>query len=98
MTDRLTLVDVERSAACGEARDHLAELVDGELEPAVAASVREHVAGCAACRAAVAERTALKAAVRRATPLVPAPAALRAQIAAAASLGRARHDPSHSRQ
>jgi anti-sigma factor RsiW len=40
---------------CDEINSRLIELVYGEIDPAVADSCREHVAECAACRAALAE-------------------------------------------
>jgi anti-sigma factor RsiW len=54
--------------------------VDRELDPAAAAGVREHIAGCAACRRRVAEREALGRLVRS-MPSYAVPDRLRASLA-----------------
>ena len=65
---------------CHEVEDLLGGFLDGELEPAVSASVREHVDACAACRQRLATLESVGRMVRRA-PYYQAPAALRARLA-----------------
>ena len=43
---------------CDEAIEHLPWLLNGTLEPEEQRQVREHLAGCAACSAALAETRA----------------------------------------
>jgi anti-sigma factor RsiW len=64
---------------CREVEDLLGADLDGELEPAVSASVREHVDACAACRQGLANLEALGRMVRRA-PYYQAPETLRARL------------------
>ncbi len=62
--------------------------VDGELDPGAEARWQAHVQRCAACRAAVADRRALSAAVRAQAERFQAPDALAADLGAAlAALG-----------
>jgi anti-sigma factor RsiW len=65
---------------CDDVERDLDSYVDRELEPGAAAAVCDHLEGCAACRARVAERRALGRLVRSA-PYYQAPASLRARIA-----------------
>lgn len=62
--------------------------VDGELDVQAAAAVREHLSGCAACRARIRDREALSN-VLRMLPYYQAPARVRETIA-----GRARRSQS----
>jgi len=52
--------------------DLLSALLDGELTPAEAAGIREHVAGCAACRAELTAVGAARQWVRDLPPVEPA--------------------------
>jgi anti-sigma factor RsiW len=65
---------------CREAEGLLDAYQDRELEPAVSASVRDHVDGCAACRRRLANLKAIGPMIRRA-PYYQAPDALRARLA-----------------
>jgi anti-sigma factor RsiW len=64
---------------CREVEGLLGACLDGELEPAVSASVREHVDACAACRQRLANLESLGRMVRRA-PYYQAPETLRARL------------------
>jgi anti-sigma factor RsiW len=64
---------------CREVDPLLGAYLDGELEPGVSASVRDHVDACAACRQRVANLKSLGEMVRRA-PYYQAPDGLRARI------------------
>ena len=64
---------------CREVEGLLGAYLDGELEPAVSASVREHVDACAACRQRLANLESIGRLVRRA-PYYQAPGALRARL------------------
>jgi anti-sigma factor RsiW len=65
---------------CGEVEGLLGAYLDGELEPAVSTSLREHADGCAACRQRLADLESIGRMVRRA-PYYQAPDALRARLA-----------------
>jgi anti-sigma factor (TIGR02949 family) len=67
--------------SCEDVERDLDPYVDRELDPAAAALVRDHLAGCTRCRQRVGEREALGRLVRSA-PYRPAPEALRARISA----------------
>ena len=67
---------------CREVEVVLGAFVDGELEPAVSTSVRDHVATCAACRSRLAALESVGRMVRRA-PYHQAPDALRARLSKA---------------
>jgi anti-sigma factor RsiW len=67
--------------SCEDVEHDLDPYVDRELDPGAAAAVREHLAGCAACRRHVAERQALGRLVRTA-PYYAAPDRLRARVSA----------------
>jgi anti-sigma factor RsiW len=67
-------------SACDDARPHLRAIARGERAPA---DVAAHVASCEACTAAVAAERALDRALAD-LPRTPAPAALRAKLAAMA--------------
>lgn len=54
--------------------------IDGELDHATSEEIREHLAGCAACIALHANRSALRDAVRAHAPRYTAPAALQSAI------------------
>ena len=60
---------------CREAEDLLGAYLDGELEPAVSTSVREHVDTCATCRQRLANLESIGRMVRRA-PYYQAPDAV----------------------
>ena len=75
---------------CREVDDLLGAYLDGELEPAVSTSVRDHVEGCTTCRQRLANLESIGRMVRRA-PYYQAPAELRAQVMHA----RARSAPRH---
>ena len=64
---------------CREVDDLLGAYLDGELEPAVSTSVRDHVEGCTTCRQRLANLESIGRMVRRA-PYYQAPAELRAQV------------------
>jgi anti-sigma factor RsiW len=64
---------------CREVEDLLGAYLDGELEPAVSASVRGHVDACAACRQRLANLESIGRMVRRA-PYYQAPETLRARL------------------
>ena len=64
---------------CREAEDLLGAYLDGELEPPVSASVRDHVDTCATCRQRLANLESTGRMVRRA-PYYQAPAGLRARV------------------
>jgi anti-sigma factor RsiW len=70
---------VEGIVECREVEGLLGAYLDGELEPAVAASVREHVDTCAACRQRLANLESIGRMVRRA-PYYQAPETLRARL------------------
>ena len=65
---------------CREVEGRLGAFLDGELEPAVSTSVRDHVTTCAACRGRLATLESVGRAVHRA-PYHQAPDALRARLA-----------------
>jgi anti-sigma factor (TIGR02949 family) len=67
---------------CREVEDLLEAFQDRELEPAVSASVRDHVDTCAACRQRLTNLASIGRIIRRA-PYYQAPDALRARIVAA---------------
>jgi anti-sigma factor (TIGR02949 family) len=81
---------VEVIVECREVDDLLGAYLDGELEPAVSTSVRDHVEGCTTCRQRLANLESIGRMVRRA-PYYQAPAELRAQVMHA----RARSAPRH---
>jgi mycothiol system anti-sigma-R factor len=64
---------------CREVEGRLGAYLDGELEPAVSASVRAHVDACAACRQRMANLESIGRMVRRA-PYYQAPETLRARL------------------
>jgi anti-sigma factor RsiW len=66
---------------CADVERDLDAYVDRELDPAAEALVRDHVAGCAACRQRVGERDALGRLLRSA-PYYPAPDRLRVRVSA----------------
>jgi len=70
---------VEGTVECGEVESRLGAYLDGELDPAVSTSVREHADMCAACRQRLANLESIGRMVRRA-PYYPAPDALRARV------------------
>jgi anti-sigma factor RsiW len=70
---------VEGIVECREVEGLLGAYLDGELEPAFSASVRDHVEACAACRQRLANLESIGRMVRRA-PYYQAPDALRARI------------------
>jgi anti-sigma factor RsiW len=76
---------------CREVEGLLGAYLDGELEPPVSASVREHVAACAACRQRLANLESIGRMVRRA-PYYQAPETLRARVTPARPRSAA---PSH---
>jgi anti-sigma factor RsiW len=64
---------------CREAEGLLGAYLDGELEPAVSTSVRDHLDACAACRQRLANLESIGRMVRRA-PYYQAPEPLRARL------------------
>jgi anti-sigma factor RsiW len=70
---------VEGIVECREVEGLLGAYMDGELEPAASASVRNHADTCAGCRARLANLESIGRMVRRA-PYYQAPDALRARI------------------
>ena len=64
---------------CREVDGLLGAYLDGELEPAVSTSVRDHADACAACRERLANLESIGRIVRRA-PYYQAPEALRARL------------------
>ena len=64
---------------CREVEGLLGAYLDGELEPAVSTSVRDHADTCAACRERLANLESIGRIVRRA-PYYQAPEALRARL------------------
>ena len=64
---------------CREAEGLLGAYLDGELEPAVSTSVRDHADTCAACRQRLANLESIGRMVRRA-PYYQAPDGLRARV------------------
>jgi anti-sigma factor (TIGR02949 family) len=70
--------------SCEDVDRNLDLYVDHELDPASAAAVREHLAGCAACRQRVGEREILGRLIRSA-PFYAAPDGLRARVSARAA-------------
>jgi anti-sigma factor (TIGR02949 family) len=79
---------VEGIVECGEVEDLLGAYLDGELDPAVSTSVRDHADTCAACRQRLANLESIGRMVRRA-PYYQAPDALRARITHARMRSRA---------
>jgi RNA polymerase sigma factor (sigma-70 family) len=71
LRERYVQLHVRNHAAgdCIEATERLGGLVAGELTPTQARRVRDHLAGCADCRARLAELEDLGLALRRAVPL-----------------------------
>src|SRR5580765_5072789 len=67
--------------SCEQVRRDLDAYLDGELDPAYAMAVRDHLGTCAACRRQVAEREALSRLVRTA-PWYSAPERLRTRVVA----------------
>jgi anti-sigma factor RsiW len=65
---------------CDHAREQLHDLLRGRLDPAQAAEVRAHLAGCAACRREAEAEEALDVALRQRLPHPAAPAALRRRL------------------
>jgi anti-sigma factor RsiW len=70
---------VEGTVDCHEVEGLLSAYLDGELEPAVSTSVRDHVHVCAACRQRLANLESIGRMVRRA-PYYKAPDTLRARL------------------
>ena len=69
------------SPTCDALRDHVFELLDGELPRDVTATLQRHVAHCDACRSRLAHDRRFLAAVRRsARAATTAPPALRARL------------------
>jgi anti-sigma factor (TIGR02949 family) len=71
---------VEGTVECREVEGRLGAYLDGELDPAVSTSVRDHAETCAACRQRLANLESVGRMVRRA-PYYQAPDALRARVA-----------------
>jgi anti-sigma factor (TIGR02949 family) len=70
---------VEVIVECREVEELLGAYLDGELEPAVSTSVRDHTDTCAACRQRLANLESIGRMVRRA-PYYQAPDGLRARV------------------
>lgn len=75
-------LSARRLMSCGDATDALWEYLDGELDPARAADVRDHVTACLGCRARHDARRSLLGSVARAGDMDFANDALRARISA----------------
>ena len=73
---------------CHEAEALLGAYLDGELEPAVSASVRAHAETCVTCRQRLADMHSIGRMVRQA-PYYQAPEALRARLTQARPRSRA---------
>lgn len=67
---------------CGDARLHLNDLRRRRLPPAPRADVERHLESCPDCRGALELEGSLDDLLRRAVPRQPAPASLRARLAA----------------
>ena len=67
---------------CAEASAGLGAWSDGELAAGEATALREHVAGCAACRAELEALAALRRDIRAEAPRHAAPASLHARVRA----------------
>lgn len=80
---------------CIETGQLLSAHMDGELEPALARAVEEHLAGCARCRGSADSLRALKQAVALACGTDAAPARLRNAVRSA--LRGPAHDPAPRR-
>jgi anti-sigma factor RsiW len=70
---------VEDIVECREVEDLLGAYLDGELDPAVSTSVRDHAGTCATCRERLANLESIGRMVRRA-PYYQAPDALRTRV------------------
>jgi len=70
---------VEGTVDCREAEGRLDAFLDGELEPAVSTSVRDHLDACVVCRHRLANMESMSRMVRQA-PYYEAPDALRAGL------------------
>jgi anti-sigma factor (TIGR02949 family) len=79
---------VEGIVDCREVEGLLDAYLDGELEPAVSTSVRNHLDACAACRQRLANVESIGRMVRRA-PYYQAPEALRARLTEVRTRSRA---------
>ena len=75
--------------ACPDKAMLLEALLDGELDAVHAAEVEAHLAGCAGCRAALDELTAMRQMLRATGVREAAPERLKARIAAAVEPGAA---------
>ncbi|HET7224285.1 MAG TPA: zf-HC2 domain-containing protein [Candidatus Eisenbacteria bacterium] len=73
---------------CEQIRELLSPFSDDELDAASSRAVERHVAGCAACAAALDELRALGIRVRREADYEPAPDTLRARVLADIGLAR----------
>jgi anti-sigma factor (TIGR02949 family) len=65
---------------CAEARDHLADLNRGQLDPELVAAVRAHVSQCPICQAELETDATIRDMIRAQAPRYTAPPALRARI------------------
>ena len=68
---------------CVECKELMDRYLDGALEPAAAATLREHVAGCEQCRDELGARDQAASRLRAALPRYAAPDVLRARIRSA---------------
>ncbi|MGH7934214.1 MAG: anti-sigma factor family protein [Candidatus Binataceae bacterium] len=88
---------MKTALVCREYRNEfLTAHVDGELSPLERRVADDHVAGCADCRARLADERALKALVHQHVRIIKAPAALRAGIRSV--IARAAEAPSEGRR
>ncbi len=67
---------------CNHVQPKLDAYIDNELDAQTSMEITQHLAGCAACRAAQAERDSLRATLRAHAPYHHAPTSLRQQIEA----------------
>lgn len=67
---------------CAEAKEHLADLNRGRLEPETAKALRSHVEECTACAADLQTEAEIRALIQAQAPRYTAPPGLRARIEA----------------
>jgi hypothetical protein len=75
---------------CEEYDNQLGDYVDGTLSPGARLHVEAHLAGCARCRAVIADFESIRSMARTLEPIVPAPQVWRRISAAAAASRRSR--------
>ncbi|MBA5639153.1 anti-sigma factor [Duganella sp. LX20W] len=83
---------------CTQSQHWMAAWLDGELDPAGALQLESHLAGCAACRAALAQLKALRSAVAQEATRHAAPPHLRQRISAALQQQERRQEQEQQRR